>query len=296
MDGVPTVYYYLLAHPDFDRADLSSLTRCWVGGQTLPAAKAVEFTARTGCPIHEVWGMTELAGAASANPVVGPNKPGTIGIPFPGNAMQVVDLDDPLDVLGPGERGELMFRGPLVMDGYYRNEEATARSIEPDGWLHSGDIATMDEDGYFTIVDRKTDMILTAGFNVYPAEIERVLCMHPAVALAAVTGVSDDVKGELAKAYVVLKPDATATSDELVAHCRVHLAAYKAPASCSSSTPCRSPHPGRSCAAFSRTTTTEPVDASQSTNHPRPRPKGSAPGQMRPERPTSMSLRRLPGN
>ena len=127
MDGVPTAYYYLLAHPDFDDADLSSLTRCWVGGQTLPAAKALEFTERTGCPIHEVWGMTELAGAASANPVVGPNKPGTIGIAYPGNAMRVVDIDDPTRrMLGPGERGELMFRGPLVMDGYYGNEEATA--------------------------------------------------------------------------------------------------------------------------------------------------------------------------
>ncbi|HZJ04825.1 MAG TPA: long-chain fatty acid--CoA ligase [Nocardioidaceae bacterium] len=150
MDGVPTAYYYLLAHQDFDQTDLSSLTRCWVGGQTLPAAKALEFTARSGCPIHEVWGMTELAGPASANPVVGPNKPGTIGIAFPGNAMRVVDIDDPAVVLGAGERGELMFRGPLVMDGYYGNDEATRRSIEPDGWLHSGDIATMDEDGYFT--------------------------------------------------------------------------------------------------------------------------------------------------
>jgi long-chain acyl-CoA synthetase len=229
MDGVPTAYYYLLAHPDFDQTDLSSLTRCWVGGQTLPSAKAIEFTERSGCPIHEVWGMTELAGAASANPVVGPNKPGTIGIAFPGNAMQVVDTDDPTVVLGPGERGELMFRGPLVMQGYYGNQEATRASIEPDGWLHSGDIATMDEDGYFTIVDRKTDMILTAGFNVYPAEVERVLCMHPAVALAAVTGVADEVKGELAKAYVVLKPGAVATGPELVAHCRDHLAAYKLP-------------------------------------------------------------------
>ena len=229
MDGVPTAYYYLLAHPDFDQTDLSSLTRCWVGGQTLPSAKAIEFTERSGCPIHEVWGMTELAGAASANPVVGPNKPGTIGIAFPGNAMQVVDMDDPTVVLGPGERGELMFRGPLVMQGYYGNEDATSASVEPDGWLHSGDIATMDEDGYFTIVDRKTDMILTAGFNVYPAEVERVLCMHPAVALAAVTGVADEVKGELAKAYVVLKPGAVATGPELVAHCRDHLAAYKLP-------------------------------------------------------------------
>ena len=229
MDGVPTAYYYLLAHPDFDQTDLSSLTRCWVGGQTLPSAKAIEFTERSGCPIHEVWGMTELAGAASANPVVGPNKPGTIGIAFPGNAMQVVDMDDPTVVLGPGERGELMFRGPLVMQGYYGKEEATRATIEPDGWLHSGDIATMDEDGYFTIVDRKTDMILTAGFNVYPAEVERVLCMHPAVALAAVTGVADEVKGELAKAYVVLKPGAAVTGAELVEHCRHHLAAYKLP-------------------------------------------------------------------
>ena len=128
-----------------------------------------------------------------------------------------------------GERGELMFRGPLVMHGYYGNRAGTSATIEPDGWLHTGDIATMDDDGYFTIVDRKKDMILTAGFNVYPAEIERVLCMHPAVALAAVGGVPDEAKGELAKAYVVLKPDAQATRDELVAHCREHLAAYKVP-------------------------------------------------------------------
>ena len=229
MDGVPTAYYYLLAYPGFDQADLSSLTRCWVGGQTLPAAKAIEFTARTGCPIHEVWGMTELAGAASANPVVGPNKPGTIGIAYPGNDMRIADMDDPGVTMAPGERGELMFRGPMVMDGYYGKGDATRASIEPDGWLHSGDIATMDSDGYFTIVDRKTDMILTAGFNVYPAEVERVLCMHPAVALAAVTGVPDEAKGELAKAYVVLKPKAMVTSDELVVHCREHLAAYKLP-------------------------------------------------------------------
>jgi long-chain acyl-CoA synthetase len=229
MDGVPTAYYYLLAHQDFDKVDLSSLTRCWVGGQTLPAAKASEFTERSGCPIHEVWGMTELAGAASANPVVGPNKAGTIGIAYPGNTMRIVDINDADVVLGPGERGELMFRGPMVMDGYYGNDDATRASIEPDGWLHSGDIATMDEDGYFTIVDRKTDMILTAGFNVYPAEIERVLCMHPAVALAAVTGVPDEVKGELAKAYVVLKTGATVTTEAIVAHCREHLAAYKLP-------------------------------------------------------------------
>jgi long-chain acyl-CoA synthetase len=229
MDGVPTAYYYLLAHSDFDTYDLSSLTRCWVGGQTLPVAKSVEFTQRTGCPVHEVWGMTELAGATSANPVYGPNKPGTIGIPYPGNAFRVVDVEDPDKEMPRGERGELMYRGPLVMMGYYNDPEATAETIRADGWLHTGDIATLDDDGYATIVDRKKDMILTAGFNVYPAEIERVMCMHPAVALAAVGAVPDEAKGELAKAYVILKPGAQVSRAALVAHCRDHLAAYKVP-------------------------------------------------------------------
>ena len=122
-----------------------------------------------------------------------------------------------------------MYRGPLVMDGYYNNPKSTAETLRPDGWLHTGDIATMDEDGYTTIVDRKKDMILTAGFNVYPAEIERVLCMHPAVALAAVGGIPDEVKGELAKAYVILKFGAEVSRAALAAHCREHLATYKVP-------------------------------------------------------------------
>jgi long-chain acyl-CoA synthetase len=158
MDGVPTAYYYLLAHPDFDKYDLSSLTRCWVGGQTLSSAISLEFTERTGCPVYEVWGMTELAGATSANPVYGLNKPGTIGLPYLGNAFRVVDVDDAAKEMPRGERGELMYRGPLVMQGYYNNPQATAETIRPDGWLHMGDIATIDEDGYATIVDRKKDM------------------------------------------------------------------------------------------------------------------------------------------
>jgi long-chain acyl-CoA synthetase len=117
----------------------------------------------------------------------------------------------------------------LVMNGYYRNDAATAKSIEQDGWLHTGDIATMDEDGFFTIVDRKTDMILTAGYNVYPAELERVLCMHPAVALAAVGAVDDEFRGELAKAYVILRDGSDVTREALISHCREHLAAYKVP-------------------------------------------------------------------
>jgi long-chain acyl-CoA synthetase len=229
IDGVPTAYYYLLAHPDFDRYDLSSLRLAWVGGQTLPAAKSVEFTRRTGCPVHEVWGMTELAGAASANPVHAVNKPGTIGQPYPGNAFKVVDVADPEKEMPRGEAGELMFKGPMVMTGYHGNSRATEETVRPDGWLHTGDIAIMDEDGYATIVDRKKDMIVTAGFKVYPAELERVLCMHPGVSLAAVGSIPDEAKGELAKAYVVLRAGAAVSAAELIAHCREHLAAYKVP-------------------------------------------------------------------
>jgi long-chain acyl-CoA synthetase len=229
MDGVPTAYYYLLAHESFDSHDLSSLRVCWVGGQTLPAAKSLEFTRRTGCPVHEVWGMTELSGAATANPLYGINKPGTIGLPYPGNSFRVVDAEDASREMPLGQPGELMFKGPMVMTGYYNNPSATAETIRPDGWLHTGDIAVMDEDGYATIVDRKKDMILTAGFNVYPAELERVLCMHPDVALAAVGSIPDEAKGELAKAYIVPRPGAKATGAALIAHCRQHLAAYKVP-------------------------------------------------------------------
>ena len=229
VDSVPTAYYYMLAHPKFASYDLSSLTRCTVGGQTLPAAKSLEWTERTGAPVLELWGMTELAGAATFNPYYGQNKPGTIGVPIPGMACKIVDVTDAEKEMPVGERGELMIKGPLVMDGYYGNAASTQEAIRPDGWMHTGDIATVDEDGYYTIVDRKKDMILTAGFNVYPAELERVLCAHPSIALAAVRGVPDEAKGELAKAYVVLKPGAAASGKELAEHCRQHLAAYKVP-------------------------------------------------------------------
>jgi len=166
MDIVPTGYYYLLAHPKFDAYDLSSLTRCTVGGQTLPAAKSLEFTERTGAPVLEMWGMTELSGGGAANPALGINKPGTIGPAYPGNMARVVDIEDPDRDVPLGEPGELMFRGPLVMKGYHNNPEATAETIRPDGWMHTCDILTMDEDGYLTIVDRKKDRILTAGYNI----------------------------------------------------------------------------------------------------------------------------------
>lgn len=229
IDSVPTAYYYMLAHPKMERYDLSSLTRCTVGGQTLPVAKSLEWTERTGAPVLELWGMTELAGAATFNPFYGINKPGTIGVPVPGFSCKIVDVTDADKEMPAGERGELMVKGLMVMDGYYGNEASTRETLRPDGWMHTGDIATVDDDGYYTIVDRKKDMILTAGFNVYPAELERILCSHASVALAAVRGVPDEAKGELAKAYVMLKPGATASGKELADHCRKHLAAYKIP-------------------------------------------------------------------
>ena len=229
VDSVPTAYYYMLAHPKFGSYDLSSLTRCTVGGQTLPVAKSLEWTERTGAPVLELWGMTELAGAALFNPFYGANKPGTIGVPIPGFSCKIVDVADADKDMPAGERGELMVKGLLVMDGYYRNDASTREAIRPDGWMHTGDIATVDDDGYYTIVDRKKDMINTAGYNVYPAELERILCGHPSVALAAVRGVPDEAKGELAKAYVMLKPGSAASGKELADHCRRHLAAYKVP-------------------------------------------------------------------
>jgi long-chain acyl-CoA synthetase len=226
---VPTMYFYMLADPAFDDHDLSSLTRCVVGGQAMPAAKSEEWMARAGCPIFELWGMTELAGPGLMQHSNSENRLGSAGIEMLHFRAKIVDPEDPAITLPVGEVGELMVSGPMVMMGYFGNEQATREAIEPDGWMHSGDLARMDEDRFFFIVDRKKDMILTAGFNIYPAEIERVISGHPAVAMVGVGGVKDADKGEIAKGYVVLKPGETATPDEITAYCREHLAAYKVP-------------------------------------------------------------------
>jgi len=150
---------------------------------------------------------------------------------LPGIEARVAAFDDVGRTMRPGDPGELMVRGPIVMQGYYGNEKGTRETIEPDGWMHTGDVAVTDDAGYFRLVDRRKDMIITAGYNVYPAEIERVLAGHPAVAMSAVGAIADDVKGELARAYVVLRPEATATEAEVIDFCRPYLAAYKLPRS-----------------------------------------------------------------
>jgi long-chain acyl-CoA synthetase len=230
-DGVPTMYAMMLADPSLPGADLSSLRVCTVGGQTMPVAKMAEWERRSGVPLLEIWGMTELAGAGTSNCSYLPNVHGSIGFALPGAEARVAAIDDARVTVPDGEPGELMIRGPLVMLGYYGNEPATKAAIEPDGWLHTGDVATRDDEGHYFIVDRRKDLILTGGFNVYPAEIERIVAAHPAVAMVAVGSVPDDTLGELARAYVVLRPGVTATETEIIEHCRPHLAAYKLPRS-----------------------------------------------------------------
>ena len=229
MDGVPTMYFYMLAHPEFKTYNLSSLTRAVVGGQTMPVAKSEEWTSKTGCPMLELWGMTELAGPGIMQHSYGENRLGAAGIEMPYFQAKIVDPEDATRELPNGEVGELMVSGSFVMMGYFGNEEATKEAIEPDGWMHSGDLAKMDDERYIFMVDRKKDMILTAGYNIYPAEIERVISAHPAVAMVGVGGKADPEKGEIAKAYVVLKPDKQVTPDDIQQHCREHLAAYKVP-------------------------------------------------------------------
>ena len=226
-EGVPTMYYQMLASPALAGADLSSLTRCTVGGQTMPLAKLDAVAERFGCPVLELWGMTEVGGPATSHSPYWPAKHGSIGLPLHSVEVRVADLDGQGEA-PRGTAGELMIRGALVTSGYWNNEAATQNAFN-DGWFATGDIASQDEDGYLYIVDRKKDMILTAGYNVYPAELEQAIAMHPAVAMVAVAGFPDEEKGEIAKAFVVLHDMAAIDEAALLAHCRQHLAAYKVP-------------------------------------------------------------------
>jgi long-chain acyl-CoA synthetase len=228
-EGVPAMYAMLLADPAIGDADLSSLTRCTVGGQTIPLATIERWQQRSGAPLIELWGMTEIAGLGTTHALHSPAAPGSIGVSLPGVQVRVADLGDTSQDAALGVPGELMVRGSIVMLGYHNNPQATAEAIEPDGWLHTGDIATMDDTGHFFVIDRRKDMIIAGGYNVYPAEIERVLAGHPAVAMVAAGPVPDPVKGEVPCAYVVLVPGSATTESELIAYAGDHLAAYKRP-------------------------------------------------------------------
>jgi long-chain acyl-CoA synthetase len=232
--GVPTMYIALLNHPRAAAFDLRSLRVCLSGGAPLPLEVAQRFETVTGGKLVEGYGMSESSPLTVGNPVFGRTRTGTVGLPFPSTEAAVVALEaDEQGVykrMEVGEAGELLVRGPQVMKGYYNNPAESAAALDADGWLHTGDIAVMDADGYIAIVDRKKDLIIAGGYNIVPREVEEVLFQHPAVLEAAVVGVPDPKRGETVKAVVVLKPGASVTVEEMRSFCKERLAPYKVPA------------------------------------------------------------------
>jgi long-chain acyl-CoA synthetase len=224
--GVPTMYGALLAVPERERYDVSALRVCLSGGAALPVEVLHAFDDAFGCQVLEGYGLSETSPVASFNHPDRPRKAGSIGTPIEGVEMRVVDVHG-RDV-APGAVGEIAIRGHNVMKGYWQRPEATVTAI-PDGWFRSGDLGRVDEDGYFFIVDRKKDMIIRGGYNVYPREIEEILYEHPDVAEAAVIGLPDPLLGEEVAAAVALKAGATITADDLRAYVKAQVAAYKYP-------------------------------------------------------------------
>ena len=224
--GVPTMYGAMLHHPGHESFDASSLQLCASGGSAMPVELMRGFEDAFGCKILEGYGLSETSPVASFNHPDRERKPGSIGTPIKGVEMKVVD-DDGAEV-AQGQVGEIVIRGHNVMKGYWGRDDATAETIR-DGWLHTGDMGKVDEDGYFFIVDRKKDMIIRGGYNVYPREIEEVLYEHPAVREAAVLGVPHDEYGEEVAAAVALKDGADASPDELREFVKGQVAAYKYP-------------------------------------------------------------------
>jgi long-chain acyl-CoA synthetase len=227
--GAPAMFLMVTAAPGFAAEAWRSLRVAAIGGAGMPPEQMRAVERALGHRLLELWGMTELSGVGAAFGPLTPNKHGSIGVAVPFVQLRIGALDDDAVTVPPDEPGELLARGPSVMQGYWNNAAATAETLTGDGWLRTGDIARMDADGCIFVVDRRKDMILSSGYNVYPAELERVLCEHPAVATAAVGRQPDPVKGEIAKAYVVLKREGEATIEELEAFCRHSLAAYKVP-------------------------------------------------------------------
>ncbi|MFF2483132.1 long-chain fatty acid--CoA ligase [Paenibacillus sp. NPDC058071] len=224
--GAPTMYVALIHHRAADSIDLSSIEVCISGSAALPLEVQDRFEALTGGKLIEGYGLTESSPVTHANPIWGKRKIGTIGLPFPDTEAAIMSPDGKL--LPPGQIGELVLRGPQVMTGYWNHPEETAYALR-EGWLHTGDLASMDEEGYFTIVDRMKDVIIAGGFNIYPREVEEVLFEHPAVVEAAAIGVKDAYRGETVKAFIVLKEGLQVSEEELDRWCRERLAAFKVP-------------------------------------------------------------------
>jgi long-chain acyl-CoA synthetase len=234
--GVPTLFSVLLDQPEVQagKGDLHSIKLCFSGAAPLPADTKQRFESLTGARILEGYSLTEAMLASTCNPVCGPQKLGSVGMPLPDVALRIVDMDTGERELTSGEVGEIIMRAPQLMSGYWQNASETADALRVHGaggpWLHTGDLGWMDDDGYVWLVERKKDLIKTSGYQVWPREVEEVIALHPAVADVGVAGVPDVRKGEVVNAWVVLRPGMSATADDIRRHCQAQLALYKVPA------------------------------------------------------------------
>jgi long-chain acyl-CoA synthetase len=225
---VPTLFVGMLRHPDLKKFNLKSVKGCFSGAAPLALETIKEFEAATGSQICEGYGLSETTPVVTINPFGGKTKVGSIGLPISDTQIKIVDADNGKKEMKPGEPGELIIKGPQVTAGYYKKPEETKAALK-DGWLFTGDIGTMDSEGYFYIVDRKKDMIIAGGYNIYPRDIDEILYQHPKVAEGCAIGVPDPYRGETVKVFVVLKEGQTATAEEIIAFCKQKLAAYKVP-------------------------------------------------------------------
>ncbi|MBI4963193.1 MAG: long-chain fatty acid--CoA ligase [Desulfomonile tiedjei] len=227
--AVPTLYNGMINFPELKKYSLKSLKGCFSGGAPMPMETMRKFEELTGAQICEGYGLTETSPVTHTNPFGAKTKLGTIGLPMPNTDAKLVDVDDySKEITTPGEPGELCLKGPQIMKGYINRPDETAATLR-DGWLLTGDIAIVDEEGYFSIVDRKKDMIISGGFNIYPRDVDEVLFSHPKILEACVIGVPDEYSGERIKAYVVLKEGETAAPEEIVDYCKQNLVKYKVP-------------------------------------------------------------------
>ncbi|QQK76556.1 long-chain fatty acid--CoA ligase [Salicibibacter cibarius] len=226
--GVPTMYINLISQPDLADYSLDSIRACISGSAPMPKEIMRTFEEKTSATVLEGYGLSETSPSTHGNPYFSRRKPGSVGIGLPSTDYKIVDLVNGEKEMAPSESGEIIIKGPQVMKGYWNMPEETAHALR-DGWLYTGDIAYMDEDGYLYIVDRKKDLIIASGYNIYPRDVEEILYEHPAVQEAVVVGVPDAYRGETVKAVIVLNGDHQSSEEALIAYCRENMAAYKVP-------------------------------------------------------------------
>ncbi|SHJ31446.1 long-chain acyl-CoA synthetase [Desulfatibacillum alkenivorans DSM 16219] len=230
LPGVPTIFMGLLANEEFRKLDLSGVKGYFGGAAPLSEATLNELKKLHGAVINDVFGATENTAFGTCTPWKGKVKLGTVGVPLPNTDIKIVDMVTGENEMPPGEPGEICIKGPQVMKGYYNRPEETAKALK-DGWFHMGDVGVMDEEGYLSIVDRKKDMIIASGYNIYPAEIDEILLLHPEIAEACTIGIPDEYRGETVKAWVVCNPGVELSEEQVMSYCKEKLAAYKVPKS-----------------------------------------------------------------